>query len=418
MSKAPLYTQYNEHSFPKGVSASYAGYLEKMGDITQALQQKSLPLLALPTQTDDMAQLELVAACIRERFKTLIVLGTGGSGLNGLTLVNLTMHLPEKVTILFMDNIDPFTFTHVLAHTDYASTAFLCISKSGNTVETLSQTCICIEACIKALGNGALKDRFFFITDPAASPMRHIGDNLGSVIINHSDVGGRYSALTSVGLLPAMVRGLSGSAFRRGAASVIEDLSLRQAQSEPAKGAALAMALMEHGYHTTVMMPYLDRLSGFSSWFRQLWAESLGKNGKGSTPIRAIGTVDQHSQLQLYLDGPQNKSFTFITLDSRGLGPVIDTSIIGDDSLAYVQGKNLGDLMTAEQQATMETLILKACPVRHMVLSAVDESVMGALMMHFMLETVLTAALLEVNPFDQPAVEAGKVLTRELLRGK
>ncbi len=162
-------------------------------------------------------------------------------------------------------------------------------------------------------------------------------------------------------------------------------------------------------------MPYLDRLAGFGLWYRQLWAESLGKAGQGLTPIRAMGTVDQHSQLQLYLDGPSDKMFTLVLGRPAGTGDRVAPALASDPALGYLAGRTMGDLLDAEQRATAATLAERGRPVRVIEIQRLDEAVMGGLMMHFMLETLIAAALMGVDAFDQPAVEAGKVLTRRFL---
>jgi glucose-6-phosphate isomerase len=162
-------------------------------------------------------------------------------------------------------------------------------------------------------------------------------------------------------------------------------------------------------------MPYVDRLAPFGLWYRQLWAESLGKDGKGTTPIRAMGTVDQHSQLQLYLAGPADKLVTLIMLDSAGQGQAVPPDLAGDRELAYLSGKRMGDLLEAEQRATAATLVRQGRPTRAFRLATLDEKSLGALLMHFMLETIIAADLLGVNAFDQPAVEEGKILARQYL---
>jgi glucose-6-phosphate isomerase len=166
----------------------------------------------------------------------------------------------------------------------------------------------------------------------------------------------------------------------------------------------------------TVLMPYVDRLAHFGQWYRQLWAESLGKGGNGTTPVRAMGPVDQHSQLQLYLDGPRDKMFTLIQLKVAGQGPRVDPTLAEDPALYYLADRTMGDLVEAEQRATAETLARNGRPVRIFRLERLDESVLGALMMHFMIETVIASNLVGVDPFNQPAVEEGKVLTRDYLR--
>ena len=184
----------------------------------------------------------------------------------------------------------------------------------------------------------------------------------------------------------------------------------------PAFGAALNVALLwQKRIGTCVLMPYVDALASFGLWFRQLWAESLGKNGTGTTPIRAMGTVDQHSQLQLYLAGPADKFYTLILMPRAGTGGRVAPESAADEAIAYLVQRSMGDLLDAEQRATLETLAANGRPVRAITIPQLDEHTIGALMMHFMLETIIAADLLGVNPFDQPAVEEGKRLARDYL---
>jgi glucose-6-phosphate isomerase len=163
------------------------------------------------------------------------------------------------------------------------------------------------------------------------------------------------------------------------------------------------------------MIAYADRLERFTRWWVQLWAESLGKNGKGAAPVAALGPVDQHSQLQLWLDGPRDKLFTVITTGVAGSGPSMDKALAeaaGEPSLA---GKTVGDLVAAQGRATADTLAKNGRPVRTIHVEKLDERALGALLMHFMLETIVAAHLLGVDPYDQPAVEEGKVLAKQYL---
>ena len=183
-----------------------------------------------------------------------------------------------------------------------------------------------------------------------------------------------------------------------------------------AVGAAVSIGLQRaNGVTQTILMPYLDRLAHFGLWYRQLWAESLGKDGQGTTPIRAMGTVDQHSQLQLYLAGPWDKMFSVLRMDTKSEGRRVDPELLDDPRLDYLAGRRMGDLLDAEARATADTLIRNGRPTRQILIETLDEDTLGGLFMHFMLETILAAHLLEVNPFDQPAVEEGKVLAREYL---
>ncbi len=386
----------------------------------------SLPLLRLPAARDDLVALKPHADRLRG-FAHVVILGTGGSSLGGQTLAALTDigfgSPPGTPKLWFMDNVDPATFAELLSRLDLARTAFVPISKSGGTAETLSQLLVVLDALEARLGKAKVADHLLAITEPKDNALRRIARRVGCPILDHDPgVGGRFSVLSLVGLLPAMAAGLDAVAIREGAASVLDPaLAANDAESSaPAVGAALSVALWrERGIATTVLMPYVDRLAYFGLWYRQLWAESLGKRGRGTTPIRAMGTVDQHSQLQLYLDGPADKLFTLIIRETKGEGTAIRReSLDGDKSLDYLAGHSLGDLLLAEANATAATLAKNGRPTRVMRIDRLDERVMGALLMHFMLETIIAADLLRVDAFDQPAVEEGKVLTRQYLAGK
>jgi glucose-6-phosphate isomerase len=187
----------------------------------------------------------------------------------------------------------------------------------------------------------------------------------------------------------------------------------------PIDGAALAAAFTEERQHTSsVLMPYRDQLADLALWYRQLWAESLGKEGKGTTPIQAGGTVDQHSQLQLYLDGRNDKLISLITCPTAGSGLTIPDSLAKEAGMSDLGGRPIGDLLDAFSSATADALIEASRPVRIFQIERLDEATIGALMMHFILETLITARLWRVNPFGQPAVEAGKKLAKIRLAEK
>ncbi|MBX6367533.1 MAG: glucose-6-phosphate isomerase [Rhodospirillales bacterium] len=402
------------------VLAEAAPALDKL---RQWHQDGTLPLLRLPAKRDDLPMLQALADEFRRRFDHVVLLGTGGSSLGGQTLASLAdlgfgprQGCPR---LWFMDNIDPATFAALFASLDLARTGFLVVSKSGGTAETLTQFAICLDAVRKTLGTSDVGDRFLLVTEPKDNPLRTLGKRCGMRILDHDPgIGGRFSVLSNVGMLPALIAGLDGARIREGAASVLDPtLAAREAKdSVPALGAALTIALGRHrGVTQTVLLPYVDRLAHFGLWFRQLWAESLGKDGKGTTPIRAMGTVDQHSQLQLYLAGPPDKMFSVVMLDVAGTGEVVPPDLADQPALAYLAGRRMGDLLDAEQRATAETLVRNGRPTRIFRLARLDETVMGALLMHFMLETIVAAHLLGVNAFDQPAVEEGKILARRYL---
>ena len=379
--------------------------------IRAAHAEGALPLLRLPERRDDLRAFGEVAAEYRDNFDDVIVLGTGGSSLGGRTLCALAEPAGERPRIHFMENVDPHAFTALLDSVAFDRTGVIAISKSGSTVETMTQTALVLDSMRKALGGPA--DRMVAITQPGDSPLAALAERFGMRRLDHDpDVGGRFSALSVTGLLPAMVAGLDPVAVREGAASVLDSVLRGEEAPPPACGAAAAAGL---GRGVSVLMPYCDRLAPFARWYCQLWAESLGKDGLGATPVGAVGTVDQHSQLQLYLDGPADKMFTLILTDSVGNGGRIADDLAAD--IPYMRGRTMGDLFDAEARATAAALARRGRPVRVFRLAAVDERALGALMMHFMLETIIAADLLGVNPFDQPAVEEGKVFARAYLSG-
>ncbi|MDE3016629.1 MAG: glucose-6-phosphate isomerase [Pseudomonadota bacterium] len=415
-----LYTQSLDHCFASGVKrAEVEAYAAELAPALKSLKARQVasasPLLALPFDTSDLEEIEHLAADIRRRFDHVVVIGSGGSGLSGRALIGL-IPPPLAPTFYFLENIDPDVMTSLSARLDMANTCFLVISKSGTTAETLSQFYIWLAHAGKKLDKQAAQERFIVITLPESSPLRRSAESYGLHLMNYAgDIGGRFSILTNVGLLPAAVAGLDIKALRRGAQTVVEQMDKAPAPVDcpPAVGAALQCAFVRKHYPMSVMLPYSDRLAGFAGWYRQCWAESLGKQGKGSTPVPALGATDQHSQLQLYLDGPKDKLFHMITVNRGGTGQHIPAP--EDADMAYLQGKTTGDVMQAEQRATLETLVRHHCPVRHLQLESLGEEQMGALLMHFTLEIMFMSFLLNVNPFDQPAVEEGKRLAREHL---
>ena len=414
--------------------AEYDSVLARTAEALAELRTRhdagSLPSLRLPAARDDLDTLAPIVKRYSETFSQVVVLGTGGSSLGGKTLYALAgdtlgMAPPydQNVPRLhFMDNIDPHSFTRLLQDLDLARTGFLVISKSGATPETLTQFLVCFEAVSRNLEEKKAAAHFTLIAEPGSNPLRGLGAALGMEILDHDPgLGGRFSVLSLVGLLPAMMAGVDAVALREGATTVLEPILGGAAPQDcpPAVGAALAVALAQtRGISQTVLMPYLDRLDSFAVWFRQLWAESLGKGGQGTTPVKALGAVDQHSQLQLYLDGPADKMFTLILAQVAGSGARVDPALARDPSLAWLAGRTMGDLLEAEQQATAETLIRNHRPLRVMDIKRLDEWVLGGLLMHFMIETIIAAHLLGVDAFDQPAVEEGKVLARASLEGE
>jgi glucose-6-phosphate isomerase len=415
-------------------STAFADALARTGEALKNLRARhsdgTLPLLRFPEKRDDVAAIKAAAGRLSAAGTTDVVfLGTGGSSLGGQTLAQLAGHAAPGAGLLreprwhFLDNLDPETFGPLLGCLPLATTRFVAISKSGGTAETLMQTM----AVLSVLKQGGLEDRIpelmLGLTEPAKAGKRNgLRDLLGAhrvPMLDHDPgVGGRFSVLTNVGLLPAAIAGLNIEKIRAGAASALAPiLEARPAQEVPsAVGAAIVVALAATK-RLSVMMAYADRLERFTHWYVQLWAESLGKDGKGTTPLAALGPVDQHSQLQLFIAGPRDKLFTTLTVSAAGRGPRIDTELAKLAGEPGFAGKTIGDLVAAQGRATAETLAKNGCPVRTIHIEKLDEYALGELLMHFMLETIISAHLFGVDPFDQPAVEEGKVLAKRYLAG-
>jgi len=391
-----------------------------------------LPLLAVPDDTADVEAARAALAKLSDGARTIIFFGTGGSSLGGQTLAQLAgWNIPggadeaqkRRPRTRFYDNLDPVTLQSGLDGLDLGSTRFVVTSKSGNTPETLVQAIVALDAVVKA----GLKERipalFLGLTEPAAAGkengLRRLLEANGVPLLeHHTSIGGRYSALTNVGLLPAMARGLDVMAIRRGAKMVVDGLRARPLPMAypPALGAAIAVGLSKaRGIRVQVMMPYADRLGMFSHWFVQLWAESLGKKGCGTTPVACLGPLDQHSQLQLFMDGPREHLMTVLRVATSGNGNRIDAGLAKIAGLDEMAGRTIGDLVTAQSHGVPEALAKAGRPVRTFDMPSLDEEAIGALMMHFMIETILAGRLLGIDPFDQPAVELAKVLSRERL---
>lgn len=402
-----------------------------MAGLKADYEQGRLPLLRVPEQSDDLVTAGRALARLSDGAKTLVFFGTGGSSLGGQTIAQLGgWFIPgdqmrdqaKRPRTRFYDNLDPRTLEAALHALDLDRTRFIVISKSGNTPETLMQFFTALQAVRDAGLVNRIPELFLGLTEPESNKdngLRKVCTAHGIPLLDHHPgIGGRYAALTNVGILPALARGLDAKALRAGAGEIVSRLleSSAAADFAPAIGAAVSIGLAEEkGARVQVLMPYSDRLERFASWYVQLAGESLGKDGKGFTPVAALGPVDQHSQLQLYLDGPREHYITVLRTECAGIGASVDARLAEQAGTPYLAGHSAGDLVAAEQQAIPQALVDAGRPVRTIDLERLDERALGGLMMHFMLETILCGHLLGVDPFDQPAVEAGKILTRRNL---
>lgn len=413
-------------------------YLDGLAPALAALQDdyrsRRLAHLRIAEETADLAVAEAAFARLAAGAGAIVFFGTGGSSLGGQTLAQLGgWNIPgtadeaqkRRPRTRFYDNLDGDTLAATLTSFDLDNARFVVISKSGNTPETLVQALAVLDAVKGAGLEKRIPELFLGITEAAvagrANGLRTLFAAHGIPLLeHHPGIGGRYSAFTNVGLLPAIARGLDARAVRAGARDVVDRLVAAKHPREfaPAQGAAMAVALArERGIRVHVMMPYADRLARFSHWFQQLWAESLGKNGQGTAPVACVGPLDQHSQLQLFMDGPREHLITLVRAPTAGQGPRMPDALARSAGLDYLAGRTAGDLVAAQALALPEALARAGRPVRTFDLAAIDERSVGALMMHFMLETILAARLLGVDPFDQPAVELAKEITRQRVAG-
>jgi glucose-6-phosphate isomerase len=402
----------SQAAFDRSMARATAG----VARIRAAYKDGSLPLLRLPEDTADLLSLTDIAGLLARQSRHVVVLGIGGSSLGGQTLTTLARR-GRTPSVEFADNLDPQALTELLTEIDFLDTSFIVVSKSGGTPETLAQFLVLLDAYRARGMEEEVGARVIAIVQPGASALRTLAKTWSIPILDHDpDLGGRYSVLSCVGLLPAALAGLDPWAIRSGAAAVLRDV-LHSDTSSPALGAAVIGALAEErGVGTLVMMPYVGRLERVGHWYRQLLSESVGKDGKGLTPLAALGPVDQHSMQQLLVDGPYDKLVTVITADLKGTGPTVPADLAQDKALSFMAGRTIGDIVAAQARASMDVLIRKGHPVRHIHVEHVDERAVGGLLMHFMLETIIIGDILGVDPFDQPAVELGKVLTREYLQ--
>ena len=395
-----------------------------LADLKKSYDAGTMPFLNLPEDRQDLEMLEPIARHFQSRFDDVLILGTGGSSLGSRALYEMADKDADKVRgapkLHIITNVDPFVWDRLIRRLDYRTTGIVVISKSGGTTETMMQFLTLLPVVLERLTPDELARHITLITEPGDNPLRRLGARYGLPVLDHDPkVGGRYSVLSVVGMLPTMIAGLDAADTRIGASRVLDHAFASiddPSQCPAAVGAAISVGLTDkRGVSASVMLAYSDRLGSLARWYRQLWAESLGKGGQGTTPVYATGPVDQHSQLQLWLDGPADKMFTVLggPIDTDGLP--IDPALADDPRLAYMAGRSMGDLMAASRRATAETLARRGRPVRRIDMTRIDESAMGALMMHFMLETVIAAHLMGVDPFDQPAVEEGKVLIRKYL---
>jgi glucose-6-phosphate isomerase len=390
----------------------------------------------LTSQAEVVEQITEFSGRAGQEFDNVVVLGIGGSAL-GATALREALRAPawneldrearrQLPRLYVLDNIDPTTIAPLLERLDLRRTLFNVVSKSGATAETMAQFLIVRERLAEAFAGEDYRGNLVFTTDPTGGLLRAIADEEGIATMPiPSNVGGRFSVLSPVGLLPAALVGIDIAALLDGARAMETRCGTEELHQNPAGLFATLQFLADTELHAPcqVLMPYSDRLSATADWFRQLWAESLGKRYdlhgrevfRGPTPIKALGATDQHSQTQLYMEGPFDKTLTFLTIRESAADLEIPRLYPEADALAYLGGHTLGELLDAEQRATAHALARQGRMNMTIELPNLSPHSLGQLLMLLQIATIYAGALYEIDPLDQPGVELGKELTYALM---
>jgi len=412
-----LYKQHVDYCFSKNLKGSgipsevFESMLPFAETVINSLKhsssERSLPLFSMLRDENDLIYIEEISKIICNSFEKLVVIAVGGASLNPGIFVNYAKRNKQKMQISVIDNIDPSDFELSLSEIDYSKTGFLVISKSGSNIGTLAASLTIINKIYKNFGRSYdFSKHFFFITSKNKSPLHDLALELKSHIIEHVNLAGRFATLTSSGLLMAAVNGFSVREIRAGSLFAVEEKL-----PEIASGAALTTGLLAYSYNINCLMTFQNAFSGFSKWYQRMSSETLGKDKKGITPIIASTNSQQQGLLQLFLEGPSDKFFTLISHNTEGDGHKINCG----NKYPHLDGKTLGTINQQMQKNTIASLIKKGLPTRIMKIYDLDSYTIGALIMHFTLEAIVTAKLLKVNPFTQNSTLEASMELRKMM---
>ncbi|MCX8093743.1 MAG: glucose-6-phosphate isomerase [Candidatus Goldbacteria bacterium] len=400
-------------------------------NIKQKREDGQLGFMYLPYDIKTRDEVKKVAELVRDKFENFIVLGIGGSALGTIALRNALKHpfynmLPSekrKAPRLFvMDNVDPEVAVGLFDIVDLKKSIVNIITKSGATAETVAFMKILWKGLIKKVGKNKLKDHIIITTDKEKGELRKIANTYGFVSFTvPGNVGGRFSVLSPVGILPLASIGVNIDELLKGAAYMDTLCSNDNIWKNPAYMRAILHYISDtkFGRKITVMMPYSNALKDIADWFAQLWAESLGKKysitgetvHEGLTPVKALGATDQHSQVQLYIEGPYDKVITFLRVEKFRNDVLMPRNFDEFDSISYLSNKKMSQLLNAEQLATEMALAKNQRPSMTITLPEISEFTLGQLIYLLEVETAFIGELYNINAFDQPGVELGKILT-------
>ncbi len=421
-----------ENGLEKSEIDSLKGEIE---EAVKALRENPPGFLRIINDADVLGQVKELEEWIAT-FDDFVVVGIGGSGLGNQALHNalrpLNWNFLDRNSrngycrVFVMDNVDPDFVSSILQTIDPKRTVFNVISKSGSTAEAMANYLI-VRNLLETLGLDP-KEHIVFTTDPEKGALRKIAKEEGFKVLDvPPDVGGRFSVLTQVGLLSAMAEGIDIDALHEGAEKAKERCLETDIWKNPAALiAAVHYLFFKKGRNISVMMPYSNRLYSLADWYRQLWAESLGKrlslDGKviktGQTPVKALGATDQHSQIQLYNEGPDDKVITFIALKKYPSDVLIGNIHPDQDALSYLGRKKLSQLITSEYEGTKSALAQNGRPNMSVIMDKINEENIGQFFVTYECATVIAGKLFNVNPYDQPGVELGKKITYALMGRK
>jgi glucose-6-phosphate isomerase len=405
---------------------------EVQGEVRTRRQAGEYGFYGLGNQDGTVAAIRRFAEGVGQAYDHVLVLGIGGSALGTKAVVSALRppawnELSDEAREFFpritvLENVDPVSVSAALSRIDPRRVFVNVISKSGGTAETLAQYLLVRSWLEEALGQDAALRHLAFTTDPAKGPLRAIAEREGIAALEiPPEIGGRFSVLTAVGLLPAALVGVDIASLVSGARKALARAESDTLLDNPAGlYAALHWAADAWlGARIHVLMPYSDRLKEFAAWYVQLWAESLGKRvdrrgqviHAGPTPLGAIGATDQHSQVQLFMEGPYDKLVSFIRIEHLAEEVAIPRRPGLPEELQYLAGHGLGKLLLSEQEATASALARMGRMNLTLSLATLDAEALGELIMFFQLATGFAGVWYGVNPFDQPGVELGKRLT-------
>lgn len=410
-----------ENLLPKGK--------EILANLRQKAKDDVLGFYNLPFQANEIID-EIInyAEAARARFTHYVHIGIGGSALGPIalqtSLCDSYFNLTESPKMFFPDNVDPDWLYDMASKIDVSKTLFHVVSKSGGTAETAATVLYFMKFLNEKLGDNFYKN-LLFTTDPVKGLLNQIARQYPIKCLRiPSGVGGRFSVLTPVGLLSAALAGIDIKKLLNGAADMARLCDTDNLVGNPAfLFASIHYLYMKSGKNISVMMPYSNKLKDLADWHRQIWAESLGKrfdvNGDvievGQTPVKALGATDQHSQVQLYVEGPNDKVFSFLEVENFQHNEPLHNHFPIIQEFDYLQGKTLGELLNAEKRATELALTKNQRPNLSIKFNRVSPENVGAFFHLISAATAFAGGLLNINAFDQPGVEEGKIATYALM---